>query len=73
MFVHFIPIPSAGKYVRFELSLSVKEERNETGQTGLLQFPALTAIKVEDLITGSVPSEAAATVPPKTTAPAGKV
>ena len=68
-------IPSAGKYVRFELSLSVKEERNETGQTGLLQFPALTAIKVEDLITGSVPSEAAATAgtPPKQPAPAGKV
>ena len=48
-------IPSIGKYVRFELGLSVKEERNLTGQSVLIQFPTLASIKADELSTGSVP------------------
>ena len=68
-------IPAAGKFVRFELGLSVKEERSESGQIGLLQFPSIASIKMEELTTGAIPSEAAATAgtPPKQPAPAGKV
>jgi len=48
-------IPAVGKYVRFELGLSVKEERNLTGQSVLVQFPSLASIKSDELSTGSVP------------------
>ena len=55
-------IPSAGKYVRFELGLSVREERNQTGQMVLIQFPSLKSVKLDELATGSVPAKPA--VPP---------
>jgi len=48
-------IPAIGKYVRFELGLSVKEEKNLTGQSVLIQFPSLVSIKADELSTGSVP------------------
>ena len=68
-------IPSAGKYIRFDLGLSVKEERNQTGQSVLLQFPSLASVKVDELATGSVPSAAAtaaAGTPPKPPIPPAK-
>ena len=55
-------IPSVGKYVRFDLGLSVKEERNQTGQSVVVQFPSLVSLKADDLATGSVASSAAASV-----------
>jgi hypothetical protein len=59
-------IPSVGKYVRFELGLSVKEERNQTGQSVLVQFPSLASIKQDDFALGSVgASSSGGTVPPK--------
>lgn len=71
-------IPSVGKYVRFDLGLSVREERNQMGQMVLVQFPSLVSIKADDLVTGSVASSAAGaaassvagSVPPKPAAPA---
>ena len=45
-------IPAVGKYVRFELGLSVKEERNLTGQSVLIQFPPLASIKADELSDG---------------------
>jgi len=53
----FQQLPSPGKYIRFELALAVKEERNETGQTGLLQLPWLLSVKLDELVTGSVPAK----------------
>jgi hypothetical protein len=53
-------LPAAGKYIRFELSLSVREERNQTGQLGLLQFPSLVSVKADDIAIGSIPSTTAA-------------
>jgi hypothetical protein len=59
-------IPSAGKFVRFELDLSIREEKNTTGQLVLIHFPSLKSVSVEELSTGSVASSAAAkaAVPP---------
>lgn len=52
-------IPSKG-YVRFELSIRVRDERNQEGQMVILQIPSLVAIQTDTLSTGSVPSPAAA-------------
>ena len=57
-------IPSPGKggdrrdsaYVRFELGILVREERNIEGQMVVLQIPSLVMISREELVTGSVPS-----------------
>ena len=54
----FQRIPSVGKYVRFELGLLVHEERNQTGQTVLIQKPSLVSVQLDELVTGSVPSGA---------------
>jgi len=53
-------IPSMGKYVRFELGLSVREERNQSGQQVLIHYPSLALIQMDELVTGSVPSANAA-------------
>ena len=67
-------VPSAGKYVRFELGLSVREERNPTGQMVLIHFPSLSSIQIDELATGSVPAGmASGAVPPKAPAPPAKV
>ena len=64
-------IPGVGKFVRFDLGLSVKEERNPTGQSVVVQFPILVSLKMDDLATGSVASSAAASsVPPAGVKPA---
>lgn len=55
----FQRIPSKG-YVRFELSLGVREERNQEGQLIQLQIPSLMMIQSDTLQTGSVPSPAVA-------------
>ena len=59
-------IPGVGKYVRFELGLSVRDERNLTGQSVVIQMPSLVSVKAEELATGSIPSGA---VPPKPQTP----
>ena len=63
-------IPGVGKYVRFDLGLSVKEERNQTGQSVLIQFPSLVSVKAEDLLTGSVASGAVGSKPAAPAPPA---
>ena len=68
-------IPSVGKYVRFEMGLLVHEERNQTGQTVLIQKPSLLSVQLEELSTGSVPASGSSSgaVPPKQPVSAGKV
>ena len=64
-------IPSAGKFVRFDMGLSVREEKNPTGQLVVYNLPSLVSIKSDELATGSVPSSG---VPkPPTPPPANKV
>jgi len=48
-------VPSKG-YVRFELSMRVREERNLDGQLIVLQIPTLKSIQSDELVTGSVPA-----------------
>jgi len=50
----FQRIPSRGSYVRFELTIHVREERNQDGQMVILQIPSLQAIYLDKLETGSV-------------------
>jgi hypothetical protein len=52
-------IPSKG-YVRFELAMLVREERNLDGQMVVLQIPSLVAIQLDKLETGSVASSSTA-------------
>jgi hypothetical protein len=47
-------IPGKGSYVRFELSIRVREERNNEGQLVVLQVPSLESIQLDKLETGSV-------------------
>ena len=68
-------LPAPGKYIRFELGISVREERNRDGQMVVLQFPSLASVTVDELATGSVPSAAAtaaAGTPPKPPIPPAK-
>ena len=67
----YLRIPGAGKYVRFNLGLSVREEKNPTGQLVVYQMPSLVSINAEELATGSVPSGGAPK--PPTPPPANKV
>ena len=46
-------IPVKG-YVRFELAMLVREERNQGGQMVVLQIPSLVWVEKEELQTGSV-------------------
>ena len=68
-------IPGIGKYVRFELGLLVHEERNQSGQTVLIQKPSLLSVQLEELSMGSVPASGSTsgTAPPKQPVSAGKV
>jgi hypothetical protein len=58
-----IPAPNAGKvvYVRFELSMLVRQERNNDGQLINLQIPSLSKIQLDNLVSGSAASSAAST------------
>jgi hypothetical protein len=64
----FQRIPQKG-YVRFEMGLLVREERNQEGQMIILQIPTLVSVQVDQLVTGSVPSPAAQAKPALATAP----
>ena len=64
-------VPGVGQYVRFKLGLLVGQERNQNGQSVVVQKPSLVGCQLDQLVTGSVPSSAAnaASVPPKPAAP----
>ena len=67
----FQRIPSKGSYVRFDLSMRVREERNLDGQLVVLQILSLEGIHLDKLETGSVPSSTVGATPvAKTAAPA---
>ena len=68
----FQRVPSVGQYVRFKLGLLVGQERNQNGQSVVVQKPSLVGCQLDSLVTGSVPSVAAnaAAVPPKPAASA---
>jgi len=61
-----IPVPGKGvdrvpAYVRFELTMLVRDERNDNGQRIVQQIPSLTWIQLEPLSTGSVAGSSAST------------
>jgi len=56
-------IPSPGSYVRFQLGMLVREERNADGQMVVLQMPSLVSVQLDKLETGSVASASASAVP----------
>jgi hypothetical protein len=66
----FQRVPGKGSYVRFDLSMRVREERTLEGQTVVQQVPALEAIYLDKLETGSVPGPAAGSPTAKPVAPA---
>ena len=59
-----IPSPVVGKkvYVRFELTMLLRQENNGSGQMIMLQVPAITKIERDELETKSIPSSAASTL-----------
>jgi len=59
-------IPMPGKYVRFDLGLSVREEKNITGQLVVFQMPSILSITAEEMAlpTNPVPPKPAAPPPP---------
>jgi hypothetical protein len=71
----FQRIPGKGSYVRFELSMRVREERSREGQMIMLQIPFLESVTLDKLESGSVSGVSSAAVPPvkPVAAPAGKV
>ena len=62
-------VPGKGCYVRFELSMRVREERNLDGQMIVQQIPSLEGITLDKLETGSVPSSSVGTPPAKPAVP----
>jgi len=58
-------IPSVGRYVRFELGISVREERIE-GRLTTVTYPSLKSAAFDDLATGSVAAKPAVPPPSKT-------
>ena len=59
-----IPAPVSGKkvYVRFGLSMLLRQERNNDGQLVMLQIPSIDWIEKDELETKSIPSSAASTL-----------
>jgi len=58
-----IPTPVIGTKVgaRVELTILLRQDRNQDGQVVMLQIPAITYITPDTVLTGSVPSAAAST------------